>query len=83
MHPADIVASLKKRGKSLRALSAHYGYAVGTLQQALQRPYPKAERLIALALGMRPEQIWPSRYAAPLMPSGHRRRKPCAKGARR
>ncbi|EJH2661361.1 helix-turn-helix domain-containing protein [Salmonella enterica] len=52
-HPADIIAALKKRGKSL---------ASSTLTNALNRHWPKGESLIAEALGIAPEQIWLSRY---------------------
>jgi Ner family transcriptional regulator len=62
-HRADIVAALRKAGWSLRKLSAHHGYAsANTLAKALDRPWPKGERLIAAAIGQKPEAIWPSRY---------------------
>lgn len=61
-HPADIIAGLKKRGTSLSALSRQAGLASSTLANALPRRWPKGERLIAEALGIKPEQIWPSRY---------------------
>ncbi|MEA6566310.1 helix-turn-helix domain-containing protein, partial [Salmonella enterica subsp. enterica serovar Muenster] len=32
------------------------------LTTAFNRRWPKGERLIAEALGIAPEQIWPSRY---------------------
>lgn len=32
------------------------------MSMAIWRPWPKAERIIAEALGVPPEQIWPSRY---------------------
>ncbi|EAX0920990.1 transcriptional regulator, partial [Salmonella enterica] len=35
------------------------------LTNALNRHWPKGERLIAEALGVAPEQIWPSRYRKP------------------
>ncbi|MCL2895920.1 helix-turn-helix domain-containing protein [Brenneria tiliae] len=57
-HPADIIAALKKRGTSMAAVSRNAGLASSTLANAL----PKGERLIAEALGVEPEQIWPSRY---------------------
>jgi len=63
LHRADIVAALRKRGWSLRALSLQSGLAAGTLKAALERPYPKAERIIATAIGVAPEAIWPLRYA--------------------
>lgn len=62
-HRADIVCALRKAGWSLRRLSAHHGYASPTtLTTALDRPWPKGERLIAEAIGVAPETIWPSRY---------------------
>ncbi|EON5665144.1 transcriptional regulator, partial [Escherichia coli] len=32
------------------------------LKNALDKRYPKAEKIIADALGMTPQDIWPSRY---------------------
>jgi Ner family transcriptional regulator len=61
-HPADIKAALEKAGWSLRRLSAHHGYEASMCIKALRRPYPNAERLIAEAIGVPPEAIWPSRY---------------------
>lgn len=64
-HSADIIAALKKRGTSLSAVSRNSGLASSTLANALTRRWPKGERLIAEALGVAPEQIWPSRYRKP------------------
>ncbi|HCL5074340.1 TPA: helix-turn-helix domain-containing protein [Salmonella enterica] len=64
-HSADIIAALKKRGTSLSALSRQAGLASSTLANALNRRWPKGERLIAEALGVTPEHIWPSRYRKP------------------
>ncbi|EHD23236.1 MULTISPECIES: helix-turn-helix domain-containing protein [Brenneria] len=61
-HPADIIAALKKRGTSMAAVSRNAGLASSTLANALTKHWPKGERLIAEALGVEPEQIWPSRY---------------------
>ncbi|EAV6588350.1 transcriptional regulator [Salmonella enterica] len=61
-HSADIIAALKKRGTSLSAVSRKSGLASSTLANALNRRWPKGERLIADALGVAPEKIWPSRY---------------------
>ncbi len=61
-HPADIIAALKKRGTSLAAVSRNAGLASSTLANALTKHWPKGERLIAEALAVAPEQIWPSRY---------------------
>lgn len=64
-HSADIIAALKKRGTSLSAVSRKSGPASSTLANALIRHWPKGERLIAEALGVAPEHIWPSRYCNP------------------
>ncbi|EAP1797301.1 MULTISPECIES: helix-turn-helix domain-containing protein [Enterobacteriaceae] len=61
-HRADIVAALRKRGISLAQLSRNQGLAPRTLNNAFERHYPKAESIIAKALDMVPEQLWPSRY---------------------
>lgn len=58
----DIVAALHKQGISIRELSVRAGLKPDTLKNALSRAYPKAERIIADALGVAPEHIWPSRY---------------------
>ena len=52
-HRADVVAALKKVGWSVRALSIASGLGPNTLKNALSQPYPKAERIIADALGRR------------------------------
>nr|WP_246545195.1 MULTISPECIES: helix-turn-helix transcriptional regulator [Photorhabdus] len=62
-HPADIIAGLKKRGTSLSAISREAGLASSTLSNALHRPWPKGEQLIATALDCEPFEIWPSRYS--------------------
>jgi Ner family transcriptional regulator len=62
-HPADVVAALRKAGWSLQQLAAVHGYKSRTaIAHALHKPYPKAERIIAEALGVEPLAIWPSRY---------------------
>lgn len=61
-HPADIIAAIKRKGTSLAALSRASGLASSTLANALKRRWPKGERLIAQAINVSPEEIWPSRY---------------------
>lgn len=61
-HRADVIAALKKTGTPLAKLSRRSGYSTGTLANALVRPWSKGERIIADALNMKPEEIWPSRY---------------------
>lgn len=61
-HKADIIASLRKRGTSLAALSREAGLRSSTLANALVKPWPKGELIIAAAIGVPPEEIWPTRY---------------------
>ncbi|MDF5005703.1 helix-turn-helix transcriptional regulator [Vibrio parahaemolyticus] len=63
LHRADIIAALKKKGISMSALSRQNGLASTTLANALDRPWPKGEKIIAKALDLEPHEIWPSRYA--------------------
>lgn len=63
-HWADVLASLRKRGWSLRQVGYAEGYADGnTLGEVARRPYPKAEATLARYIGVKhPMEIWPSRY---------------------
>ncbi|MGK0706508.1 helix-turn-helix domain-containing protein [Yokenella regensburgei] len=61
-HRFDIVAALHKQGVTMRDLSVEAGLKPDTLKNALQRSYPKGERIIANALNVEPARIWPSRY---------------------
>lgn len=64
MHRADVMALLRKTPEkwSLRGLSLAHGYAENAVSEALNRPWPAVERIIADAVGMEPWEIWPSRY---------------------
>lgn len=61
-HKADIIAALHKQGMSLAALSRKSGLRSSTLGNALVKPWPKGEAIIATAIGVQPEVIWPERY---------------------
>jgi Ner family transcriptional regulator len=61
-HVEDIKSELHKRKTSLRALSIAAGLSPTTLNNVLRIPYPKAEKIVAEAIGEKPENIWPSRY---------------------
>jgi Ner family transcriptional regulator len=61
-HKADVIAGLRKKGTTLAALSRSAGLSSSTLANALTRPWPKGEFLIAEALGVHPSEIWPERY---------------------
>ncbi|MDN5619262.1 MAG: helix-turn-helix domain-containing protein [Psychrobacter sp.] len=62
-HQADIIAAIKKAGTNMSRLSEASGYSRNSLRNALYRPYPKAERIIATAIGVEASDIWPSRYS--------------------
>ncbi|WP_067705985.1 MULTISPECIES: helix-turn-helix transcriptional regulator [unclassified Erwinia] len=68
-HNADIIAGLRKRGTTLARLSREAGLSSSTLANALFRPWPKGEWLIADALEIHPGEIWPSRYYDPVSQS--------------
>ena len=65
-HQADIIAGLRKKGTSLAAESRKNGLSSSTLANALTRPWPKGELIIARALDTDPWVIWPSRYHDPI-----------------
>jgi len=70
-HPADVLAALKKRGKTLAGLSVAHGYHPTAAGKALKRPWPAMEMIIARELGLAPEAIWPSRFDELGNPRGH------------
>lgn len=67
-HAADVIAATRKAGWSLQQLAFAHGYKARTaLTNALRRRYPRAEKIIADTLGLKPGVIWPSRYEADLV----------------
>lgn len=62
-HRADIVAALHKRGWTIASLARANDLAPTTLRSALDKSYPKSERIIAKAIGVAPEVIWAERFA--------------------
>lgn len=50
-------------GTNLSKLAKQHGYA--HINEVLNRPWVAAERIVARALGVAPEAIWPSRYLRP------------------
>jgi Ner family transcriptional regulator len=61
-HPADIKAELEKRNLTLRQLSTQSGYSQDSLKSVLRTPCRPYQQIVADALGVPPEVIWPSRY---------------------
>lgn len=69
-HRADIKAALEKSAGrwSSKRLSEAHGYHHTAVSEALKRPWPAMERIIANVLGLEPWDIWPSRYDAKRQP---------------
>ncbi|GKX57251.1 transcriptional regulator [Leminorella grimontii] len=63
-HPADIKAALEKRDLTFRQLSVQAGYSKDSLKSVLRTPCRPYQQIVADALGVQPEVIWPSRYQA-------------------
>lgn len=61
-HRADIIAALWKKGWSLRRLSLANNFSPSAAKEALRKPWPKMEGIIANAINLPPWEIWPSRY---------------------
>ncbi|WP_334470628.1 helix-turn-helix domain-containing protein [Arsenophonus sp. PmNCSU2021_1] len=61
-HRQHIVAAVHVKGLTLRQLSMRAGLKPDSLKNVLDRPCKKYERIIAQAIGVAPEEIWPSRY---------------------
>ncbi|WP_198972901.1 helix-turn-helix domain-containing protein [Xylophilus sp. ASV27] len=59
-HPADVKAALEKKDVSLRQLAHRHGYS--HFQRVLTSPWWAAEQIVAKALELKAEDIWPSRY---------------------
>ena len=64
MHPADIVAAVKKCGTNLRQLALCNGFGASTLRAALHKPHPRAQKLIADTIGIPVHKIWPKWFDA-------------------
>jgi len=78
-HPEDVKAAVRKTGITLSALAENAGFEGSAARQALKRPWPKAEAVIARRLKLHPKDIWPSRYS----PDGTPRRVRASAGERK
>jgi len=63
-HRADIKAALEKKGWSMRQLALHHHYCQHYFGQVFLRKHFQAQKIIADAIGVKPWDIWPSRYEA-------------------
>ena len=73
-HPADVLAALKKRGRSLAGLSVANGYHPTAAGKALKQPWPAMELLLADAIGVAPQEMWPAGMTTRAAHGGARRR---------
>ncbi len=61
----DVKAAVRKTHfKSFAALGRAHDLEPGTLRAALTKSAPRYEAIIATALGLQPQDIWPSRYTS-------------------
>ena len=68
---AWVIYQLGLRGTNLAALAREQGVDRTCMYHAFVAPYPRMERIIARALGLEPQQLWPDRYG----PDGRSNRK--------
>lgn len=59
--PAKLRYELEERGLTYRYLSQKAGYAQDSLKAVARTPNEAYEQIIADALGLAPEEIWPNR----------------------
>jgi Ner family transcriptional regulator len=61
-HIEDIKAAIRKTGCTATDLGRRHGLSASAVRRALRCPWPKVQAIIAKHLGVRPQEIWPSRY---------------------
>ncbi len=61
-HPADIKASLAKKGYTFAKIARENGYVRNAPNSVLHKPWSQIERIVAGIIGVRAAEIWPSRY---------------------
>ena len=61
-HPADIYASIRKKGGTYASIARMYGMDRSTPRSATVRPCYAGEQAIADFIGVPAKTIWPDRY---------------------
>lgn len=62
-HPADIKCAMDKKGYSFARIAREYGcIARNSPNSVLRKPWSHMEKIVAGIIGVRPADIWPSRY---------------------
>lgn len=64
MTPHEVKEAIRQRGKTLTELGVEAGFSAAAVSIALRKRAPFVQQLIADFLGMKPQDIWPSRYDA-------------------
>lgn len=59
---AWVLYQLTLRGENLVTIAREWNVSRQCVRQALVKPYPKFERIIAEHLGLTPQQLFPDRY---------------------
>lgn len=59
---SNVKAALERLEISMADLARAHNIAPSTLRNVWRIPYLKGEEIIANAIGVRPEAIWPERY---------------------
>ena len=73
--PARIKCELEERGLSLAEVSRRAGYSPTAAGRALRTSWPAVEAVIAEAIGVNSQDIWPSRYTATGTPKAYEPRR--------
>ncbi len=60
----EVLFCLRKRGTSLQRLARQHDYHPRSLHNICKRPWPRGESIVAKALGLTAQQVFPSRYDA-------------------
>lgn len=61
-HPWDIRAALGKRGYTFALIARELNLAKCSAQDVLRKPSPNIQNKVADIIGVKPWEIWPSRY---------------------
>jgi Ner family transcriptional regulator len=61
-HPADIKASLAKKGFTFARIARENGYVCNSPNSVLHKPWSQMERIVSNIIGVKASEIWPSRY---------------------
>lgn len=59
---AWVAFQLKLKGETFTGLARRIGVSRQAVRQAMYRPYPRMEKVIAEVLGLKPQVLFPERY---------------------